>query len=114
MRRPELGVDDPCHHSTLIHTATVPSKPKKTHTATARATYPQHLLGRLGFLLQQIQQLEGILRRFIRSDRLGQRFDARLELSLIHDCCCNRSRIQVVDARVEKPVVGVERWWLGF
>lgn len=50
----------------------------------ALKTYPQHLLCRLGILLKRFQQLDGVLGRFVGSNRLGQRFYTRLELSLIH------------------------------
>lgn len=47
-------------------------------------TYPEHLLSRRGILLQRIEQLDSILRRFVRSDALGERLDPRFQLALIH------------------------------
>lgn len=49
-------------------------------------TYSEHLFRRSRILLQRFQQAQSVFGRLIRGDALGERLDARLELSLIHGC----------------------------
>ena len=68
------------------------------------STYPQHLLGGGGILLERLQQLDGVLGGFVRSDALCERLDARGELTFIHG---RHGSVQRVRARKEGQTIKI-------